>query len=53
MPSPARRAMNVGLYSRNALAKDAGVEPEGTGSHRILIGGGDAFTDPNGFAWTA
>ena len=45
--------ITLGLYSRRALAKDAGVEPEGAGSHRILIGGGDAFTDPDGFAWTA
>jgi hypothetical protein len=36
------------------LAKDAGVFPEGTGSHRIVIGS-DAglFTDPDGFAWEA
>jgi predicted lactoylglutathione lyase len=40
------------LYGRRALAKDAGVSPDGTGSHRIVIGS-DAgpFTDPDGFAW--
>ena len=34
--------------------KDAGVPPEGTGSHRMVIAG-DAglFTDPDGFAWEA
>ena len=44
--------VTMALYGRRALAKDAGVSPEGTGSHRIVIGG-DAgpFTDPDGFAW--
>jgi catechol 2,3-dioxygenase-like lactoylglutathione lyase family enzyme len=42
------------LYGRRALAKDAGVSPDGTGSHRLAIGS-DAgpFTDPDGFAWLA
>src|SRR3954463_8856836 len=45
-------AVTLGLYGRRALAKDAGVAPDGTGSHRILIGG-DAgrFTDPDGLGW--
>ena len=44
----------VTLYGRRALAKDAGVSPDGAGSHRIMIGS-DAgpFTDPDGFAWAA
>ena len=44
--------LKLALYSRRAAAKDAGVSPDGTGSHRIVIGG-DAgpFTDPDGFAW--
>lgn len=42
--------ITLALYRRRALAKDAGVAPDGTGSHRIAIGGG-AFTDPDGFAW--
>lgn len=29
--------IKVALYSRRALAKDAGVSPEGTGSNRIAI----------------
>ena len=42
------------LYGRKALAKDAGTEVEGSGSHRIVIGSdGGSFTDPDGFAWTA
>ncbi|MCP2266020.1 glyoxalase [Promicromonospora thailandica] len=41
-----------GLYKRRALAKDAGVPPEGTGSHRLVVHGGlGAVTDPDGFAW--
>ncbi|MGY0059183.1 glyoxalase [Streptomyces sp. LZ34] len=46
--------VKLGLYKRRALAKDAGVSPDGTGSHRLVIGG-DAgpFTDPDGFAWEA
>ena len=47
-------AVKLALYGRRALAKDAGVPPEGTGSHRLVIGS-DAgpFTDPDGFAWEA
>jgi predicted lactoylglutathione lyase len=45
-------AIKFGLYGRRALAKDAGVDPEGTGSHRLAIGGdGASFTDPDGFGW--
>ena len=42
------------LYGRRAAAKDAGVPPEGTGSHRLAVAS-DAgpFTDPDGFAWEA
>jgi len=46
--------VNLGLYGRRALARDAGVAPEGTGSHRIVIGSdAGTFTDPDGFAWQA
>jgi uncharacterized glyoxalase superfamily protein PhnB len=46
--------VGLALYGRRALAEDAGVPPDGTGSHRLMIGG-DAgpFTDPDGFAWEA
>ena len=49
-PGPVKLA----LYGRRAAAKDAGVSPDGTGSHRLMIGS-DAgpFTDPDGFAWEA
>ena len=44
--------IGLGLYKRRALAKDAGVPPEGTGSHRIQINSdGGSFTDPDGFEW--
>lgn len=46
--------VKLALYGRRALAKDAGVSPDGTGSHRIVIGSdAGAFTDPDGFAWEA
>ena len=45
--------VKLALYGRRALAKDAGVSPDGTGSHRIVIGSGAPFTDPDGFTWEA
>ncbi|MFI7612655.1 glyoxalase [Nonomuraea terrae] len=47
-PSPVK----LSLYKRRALARVAGVAPDGTGSHRLAIGG-DAgpCTDPDGFVW--
>jgi len=46
--------IKLALYGRRALAKDAGVSPDGTGSHRIAIASGAGpFTDPDGFAWEA
>ncbi|HSS10850.1 MAG TPA: hypothetical protein VLL25_13255 [Acidimicrobiales bacterium] len=46
--------LKLALYGRRALAKDAGVSPDGTGSHRIVIrSNAGPFTDPDGFAWEA
>jgi len=46
--SPVRLA----LYGRRTAAKDAGVSPEGTGSHRLIVGSdAGTFTDPDGFEW--
>ncbi|MET7552245.1 glyoxalase [Streptomyces sp. NPDC005479] len=46
--------VKLALYRRRALAKEVGVAPEGTGSHRLMIGGhAGPFTDPDGFAWEA
>jgi hypothetical protein len=51
--TPASR-VKLALYGHRALAKDAGVPPEGTGSHRIVIGSeAGPFTDPDGFTWEA
>jgi catechol 2,3-dioxygenase-like lactoylglutathione lyase family enzyme len=44
--------VKLALYGRRALAKDAGVAVDGTGSHRILVeSDAGPFTDPDGFAW--
>ncbi|MDC0766559.1 glyoxalase [Streptomyces sp. HD] len=44
--------VKLALYKRRGLAKDLGVTAEGTGSHRVVLGGtAGAFTDPDGFAW--
>ncbi len=46
--------VKLALYERRALAKDAGVSPDGAGSHRIaLTCDAGPFTDPDGFAWEA
>jgi predicted lactoylglutathione lyase len=51
--SPASH-VKLALYERRALAKDAGVSPDGAGSHRIAIAcDAGPFTDPDGFAWEA
>lgn len=42
----------LALYGRRAAAKDAGVPEDGSGSHRIRLGGDlGTFTDPDGFIW--
>lgn len=47
-------AVKLALYGRRALAKDAGVAVDGTGSHRLMIDSDTGpFTDPDGFAWAA
>ncbi|MFF1634602.1 glyoxalase [Leifsonia sp. NPDC058248] len=46
--------IGLGLYARRALAKDAGVDADGSGSHRLVIdSAAGPFTDPDGFAWAA
>ena len=46
--------VKLALYGRRALAKDAGVSPDGTGSHRIVFGSdAGSFTDLDGFVWEA
>ncbi|MEO7070216.1 MAG: glyoxalase [Nostocoides sp.] len=44
--------VKLALYGRKALAKDAGVAVDGSGSHRLVISTDSApFADPDGFAW--
>ncbi|CAL9662562.1 hypothetical protein SUDANB145_07053 [Streptomyces sp. enrichment culture] len=46
--------VQLALYKRRGLAKILGVPEDGTGSHRIVLGGtGEPFTDPDGFVWEA
>lgn len=46
--------IKLALYRHRALAKDAGVPADGSGSHRLTIAGNvGPFTDPDGFAWEA
>ena len=46
--------IKLALYGRGALAKDAGVPADGSGSHRLVVRGGlGSFTDPDGFVWDA
>ena len=45
-------SVGLGLYKRRALAKDAGVAPEGSGSHRLTVSSATGtFADPDGFEW--
>lgn len=44
--------IKLALNGRKALAKNAGVSPEGSGSHRIVVNSdSEAFTDLDGFTW--
>jgi predicted lactoylglutathione lyase len=46
--------VKLALYGRPALAKDAGVDPDGSGSHRLAINSDSgSFTDLDGFVWEA
>lgn len=46
--------VSLTLNRRGALAKTVGLPSEGTGSHRLVIGGDvDPFTDPDGYEWAA
>ena len=45
-------SVKLALYKHGALAKDAGVPAEGSGSHRIAIStDAGTFSDPDGFSW--
>jgi hypothetical protein len=45
--------IKLALYGRSALAKDAGVSPDGTGAHRLVLQHAGPFTDPEGFVCEA
>lgn len=46
--------VKLALYKRRALAKDAGVPADGTGSHRLVLSSvASPFSDPDGFVWEA
>jgi predicted lactoylglutathione lyase len=46
--------VKLALYGYRALAKDAGVAPEATSAHQLVLGSdAGTFTDPDGFAWEA
>jgi hypothetical protein len=46
--------IKLALYGRRALAKDAGVSPDGTGAHRLVLeSDAGPFTDPDGFVCEA
>lgn len=46
--------LTLGLNTRRALAKNAGVSADGDGSHRLVVHGDiGPFTDPDGFVWEA
>ncbi|MEU6847858.1 glyoxalase [Streptomyces sp. NPDC046716] len=50
--APGTGSVKLALYKRRGLAKDLGVADDGTGAHRIVLGGtGASFTDPDGFVW--
>ncbi|MER8041638.1 glyoxalase [Streptomyces sp. NPDC094032] len=52
--APASSPVKLALYKHRGLAKELGVPADGSGSHRIVLGGtGSAFADLDGFVWEA
>ncbi|HWD63477.1 MAG TPA: glyoxalase [Humibacter sp.] len=45
--------VKLALYKRAALAKQVGIDPAGTGAHRLAVISDGAFTDPDDYAWLA
>jgi len=46
--------VKLALYPRKAAAKNAGVDPAGSGSHRLaIVGDLGTLADPDGFEWEA
>jgi predicted lactoylglutathione lyase len=44
-------AVTLALYKRASLAKQVGIGPSGSGSHRLAVVADGTFTDPDGYAW--
>lgn len=52
--APEGSPLKLALLKRKLLAKNAGLPPEGSGSHRVVLGSDTAsFTDLDGFVWQA
>lgn len=50
--APTGPGVKLALQSRRAVAKNAGVDAEGSGSHRLaILSDGPPFTDPDGYEW--
>ncbi|MGN8027496.1 VOC family protein [Microbacterium sp. 22242] len=45
--------VRLALYKRASLAKQVGIDPSGSGSHRLSVDADGTFTDPDGYAWRA
>jgi len=45
--------VKLALYKRASLAKQVGIDPSGSGAHRVAVVADGAFTDPDGYAWLA
>lgn len=46
--------ITLALYPRKAAAKEVGMDPARSGSHRLTVGtDGPAFTDPDGYVFRA
>lgn len=43
--------VKLALYKRASLAKQVGIDPTGTGAHRLAVIADGTFTDPDGYAW--
>jgi hypothetical protein len=43
--------VKLALYKRASLAKQVGIDPAGTGAHRLAVIADGTFTDPDGYTW--
>ncbi|MER5949411.1 glyoxalase [Streptomyces sp. NPDC001904] len=50
--APGSGPVKLALYKRRGLAKDLGVEDDGTGAHHLVVNGtGASFSDLDGYVW--